>query len=147
MQLMCNFLPKKLTFLSKICACGYFVVLRTLPIGNNSYLAMLERIFQYSPVATFALCSPYSRHSHFFENTVGTSCNTFHYPPVSKLTMGSEIALPIDKSIFFQKKCSFSCVCAFFVVPLHAFLRLCALVYRNERVTCTRKKRKIMFNF
>ena len=33
---------------------------------ENSYLAMLERIFQYSPVATLALCSPYFRHSHFF---------------------------------------------------------------------------------
>ena len=42
------------------CVCAFFVVLRTLPIGNNSYLAMLERIFQYSPVATFAQCSPYS---------------------------------------------------------------------------------------
>ena len=114
--------------MSKICTYAFFVVLRTLPIGNNSYLAMLERIFQYSLVATFASCSLYSRHSHFFENTVGTSCNTFHGPPVSKLTMGSEIALPIDKSIFFQKKCLFSCVYAFFVVPLHAFLRVCALV-------------------
>ena len=34
--------------------------LRTLPIRNNSYLAMLERIFQYSPVATPTPCSPYS---------------------------------------------------------------------------------------
>ena len=61
--------------------------------------------------------------------------------------MGSEIALPIDKSIFFQKKCSFSCVCAFFVVPLHTFLRVCALMRMRRVWFAQEKSKKIMFNF
>ena len=97
------------------------------PIFPRSYVRTMQPILQ---TLTF-----------FFENTVGTSCNTFHSPPVSKLTMGSEIALPIDKSIFFQKKCLFSCVCAFFVVPLRAFLRVCALM-RMRRVWFAREKSK-----
>ena len=111
---------------------------------------MLERIVQYSPVATFALCSPYSsserscnneltlfvrvavvlplptkpralREPYLFENTADTSCNTFHCPPVSKLTMGSGIALQIDKSIFFFKKI------AHFLAYVNFLLYLCML--------------------
>ena len=102
-----------------------------------------------SKICTYAFfcCTSDTAYWKLFENTVGTSCNTFHCPPVSKLTMGSEIALPIDKSIFFQKKCLFSCVCAFFVVPLHAFLRVCALVCMHIARDSHEKKAKLMFNF
>ena len=40
--------------------------LRTSACWINSYHAMLERIFQHSPVATATLRSPYSIHSHIF---------------------------------------------------------------------------------
>ena len=47
-----------------------------LPIGNNSYLAMLERIFQYSLVATFARCSPYYSRLVLFQKMVYTFGNS-----------------------------------------------------------------------
>ena len=40
--------------------------LRTSACWINSYHAMLERIFQHSPVATATLRSPYFNHSHIF---------------------------------------------------------------------------------
>ena len=68
--------------------------LRTPPVGNHSYLAMLERIFQHSPEATFlfhvnvqTIITLNAAHTHFF----------------------------LYKNTFFPKKI---CVCAFFVVPL-----------------------------
>ena len=62
------FLSKNAFFSKKICFkyAGYrppfneLLYLRTPPVGNNSYLAMLERIFQHSPEATFVKCSKYA---------------------------------------------------------------------------------------
>ena len=46
--------------------CVFFCTFEHLPVGSNSYLVMLKRIFQHSLVATFASCSPYSRYAPTF---------------------------------------------------------------------------------
>ena len=53
--------------------------LRTPPVGNHSYLAMLERIFQHSPEATFlfhvnvqTIIMLNAAHTHFF-------CTKIHF--------------------------------------------------------------------
>ena len=48
-------------------------------LESNSYLAMLERIFQHSPEITVARCSPYYRHSFFFKNPFALSFHLIAY--------------------------------------------------------------------
>ena len=56
----------------------------------------------------------------YFENRVTPFARQSIYPFVSKLPMSSRIVLQIDKIYpIFKNIARFTCVCAFFVVPLH----------------------------
>ena len=45
-------------------------------LESNSYLAMLERIFQHSPEITVAKCSPYYSTLVLFQKNGYTFCNS-----------------------------------------------------------------------
>ena len=91
---------------------------------KNSYLTLLERSFQYSPVATFALCSPYTRSLEIFAKTVWPD------HPLPNTSLSSELERVLysvwDRLnlSFFANISHFTCVCAFFVVPSNICLDL-----------------------
>ena len=73
------------------CVCELFFVLSNIClVGKHSYLAMLERIFQHSLVATFSSCSPYSSTLEIFHKTVDTLSYPHQHPLVGKLPMGAD---------------------------------------------------------
>ena len=125
-QLMSQLIDKIYLFQKKCsfaCVCAFFVVTSrtpTLPRAispRNYVLISRKRSNDY-----YAKCSPYSRHSHIILKI--RLCLLIESLPihsfVSKLPTSVQL-MPqlIDKIYLFQKKCSFACVCAFFVVTLH----------------------------
>ena len=73
-------------------------------LESNSYLAMLERIFQHSPEITVAKCSPYYSTLVLFQKTVTPFAIAFRSTIMNEFLLCCEMLFQIDKSIFFEKK-------------------------------------------
>jgi hypothetical protein len=110
---------------STFAKCSLYCSVLGFVVPSNICLCFISK--QYPPihkanslVATFASCSPYSSVARTFFEKYGFAfwiySSTYSY--VSELPTSSRRTYSIDKSIIFQKNARFTCVCAFFVVPL-----------------------------